>query len=304
MAIPTSRTKTAAVVALNHDVCTGCGLCVSVCKNFGLQLENGKAKLADSTLLGCIGCGHCMAICPTGAVEVRGRMLTPEDIFSVSTQNAATYEQLFAMLQQRRSIREFLDAPVKTHLIEKILDAAQTAPMGVPPSDVNVLVLNGREKGRSFVQDFCECVRSSRWMTSSLFLAVMRPFWGKKNDELFRNFIKPMLAAFTSSLNEGADIITYDAPLIMYFYGSPYADPADPVIAATYAILSAESLGLGACMIGSIHPLIQYGRKARQFRQKYGIKYTSKEGMCVVFGYPAVVYSKGIKRTFASITYV
>lgn len=304
MAIPTSRAKEAAIVALNHDACTGCGLCVSVCKNFSLKLENDKAKLTATSLFGCIGCGHCMAICPNEAVEVRGRMLAPEDIFSAPTQNATTYEQFFAMLQHRRSIREFLDAPVKTHLIDKILDAAKTAPMGFPPSDVNVLVLNSREKGKSFVQDFCECVRGVRWMTSSLFLAAMRPFWGKKNDELFRNFIKPMLAAFTNSLNEGVDIITYDAPLIMYFYGSPYADPADPVVAATYAMLSAESLGLGACMIGSIHPLIQYGRKARQFRQKYGIKYKSKEGMCVVFGHPAVVYNKGIKRTFASITYV
>lgn len=304
MAIPTSRAKEAAVVTLDHDACQGCGLCVSVCKNLSLQLENGKAKRTDISLFGCIGCGHCMAVCPNGAVEVRGRMLVPEDIFAVPEQNAATYEQLFAMLQHRRSIREFLDVPVKMQLIDKILDAAKTAPMGIPPSDVNVLVLNSREKGKIFAQDFGECVKSMRWTTSSLFLAVMRPFWGKENDELFRNLIKPMLAAFTNNLNEGVDIITYEAPLIMYFYGSPYTDPADPVVAATYAMLSAESLGLGACMIGSIHPLIQYGRKARQFRKKYGIKYTSKQGMCVVFGHPAVVYNKGIKRTFASVSYV
>ena len=97
-------------------------------------------------------------------------------------------------------------------------------------------------------------------------------------------------------------MVTYDAPLAMYFYGSPYTDPADPIIAATVAMYAAESLGLGTCMIGSVHPLIQNGKKARMFREKYKIKYTSREGLIVLFGYPAVKYEKGIKRTFASVT--
>jgi hypothetical protein len=63
-----------------------------------------------------------------------------------------------------------------------------------------------------------------------------------------------------------------------------------------------ESLGLGTCMLGAIHPLIQYGGKARKFREKYGIKYTSREGLFVIFGYPSVRYKKGIIRTFASVT--
>lgn len=292
------------MVKINHDACSGCGLCVAVCKNFGLRLDNGKARLADTSIFGCIGCGHCMAICPNKAVEVCGRTLTPEHIFPLPRQSSrASYEQLLELLQHRRSAREFLDTPVEPHLAEKILEAAITAPSGLPPSDVNVLVLDSLEKNRAFILDFCEYLKSIRWITSSLFLAMMRPFWGKNNDELFRNFIKPALAAFVGGMDKGVNIITYDAPLVMYFYGSPYSDPADPIIAATYAMLSAESLGLGACMIGSIHPLIQYGKKARLFRQKHDIKYASKEGLFVIFGHPAVAYNNGIKRTFASVSY-
>jgi hypothetical protein len=54
-------------------------------------------------------------------------------------------------------------------------------------------------------------------------------------------------------------------------------------------------------MLGGIHPLIQNGKKARQFREQYGIKSKSREGLFVIFGYPAVIYRKGIKRTFASV---
>jgi nitroreductase len=86
----------------------------------------------------------------------------------------------------------------------------------------------------------------------------------------------------------------------MYFYGSPYTDPADPIVAATAAMYAGESLGLGTCMLGAIHPMIQNGRKAKKFREEHGIRYPSREGLFVIFGYPAVHYRKGLKRTFAS----
>jgi len=66
-------------------------------------------------------------------------------------------------------------------------------------------------------------------------------------------------------------------------------------------MLAGESLGLGTCMLGGVHPFIQNGKKARKFREKYNIRHKSKEGLLVIFGHPAVKYSKGINRTFASI---
>ena len=306
MTIPTSRTREAAVVTINQEHCCGCGLCATVCNDFLFRVENGKAALVtDKSLFGCYGCGHCMAICPKDAIRVHGRTLTPEHIFSLpERETRASYGQLLGMLQSRRSIREFKDAPVEPHFIEKILDAAKTAPMGLPPSDINVLVLDSREKNRAFAQDFCDFLKKVRWIVSPWFLAMMRPFWGKTTDELFRGFVKPAIHCYIDAMDEGVNLVTYDAPLTMYFYGSPYVDPADPIIAATYAMLSAESLGLGACMIGAIHPMIQRGKQAKRFRERHGIQYPSQEGIFVIFGHPAVVYNKGIQRTFASVTYV
>ena len=130
----------------------------------------------------------------------------------------------------------------------------------------------------------------------------MRPFWGKNTDELFRSFVRPAFDIYTGEMDKGTNYLTYDAPLAIYFYGSPFVDPADPIVAATTAMHAAETLGLGTCMIGAIHPLIQYGSKAKKLRKKYGIKYKSQEGIFVIFGYPSVKYRKGVKRTFASVT--
>lgn len=302
MAIPTSRTKVEAEIRIDEARCTGCGLCVSVCADRGLTIEHGKAGASDHPDFGCVGCGHCMAICPAGAIAIRGRTLSPDDLFDLPDKGqTASYDQLLALLQRRRSIREFEATPVNADLVRKILDATRTAPMGIPPSDVNVLVFDSREKVHAFARDFCSYLEGMKWLVSDWFLALMRPFWGKANDEMFRGFVKPLFRIYTENMRQGVNGVTYDAPLAMYFYGSPYADPADPIVAATYAMIAAETLGLGTCMLGGIHPLIQNGRRAREFRRVQGIKNASREGLFVIFGYPKVEYRKGIRRTLASM---
>jgi len=206
------------------------------------------------------------------------------------------------LIENRHSVRSYKPDPVENEKLEKILEAARTAPMGLPPSDVNVLVLDSLEKTRAFAADFCKYLESMQWFVSKWFLSMMRPLWGKANAEMFADFIRPLFKVYIGKMREGINLVNYDAPVAMYFYGSPYADPADPIIAATYAMMAAESLGLGSCMLGAIHPLIQNGKKAQQFREAHGIKYRSREGIFVIFGHPAVHYRKGIKRTFASET--
>lgn len=303
MAIPTSRAKEAAEIRIDSEKCNGCGLCVTVCKDFSLDIENKKVQLSNTSVFGCIACGHCMAICPTGAIKIEGRTLSPNQLFDLPPkESATTYEQQLSLFQRRRSVREFQDRNIEPEVIEKILAAARTAPMGLPPSDVNVLILDSKEKSLAFVKDFCDYMKGMRWLVSGWFLALMRPFWGKANDEMFRGFVRPMFDIYPSYLNKGINVVTYDAPLTMYFYGSPFTDPADPIVAATYAMIAGESLGLGTCMLGAMHPLIQNGGKAKKFREAHGIKYASREGLFVIFGYPAVKYRKGIERTFASVT--
>lgn len=302
MAIPTSRTNEKGEIIIQSDKCNGCGLCVTVCKDFGLELVDKKVALSQNPLFGCVACGHCMAICPTGAIRITGRELSADDLFVLpKRETTANYDQLLNLLQLRRSIREFKDIPVGGDLIGKIIAAASTAPMGIPPSDVNVLILDSSDKVRRFSEDYCNYLESMQWFVSKWFLTLMRPFLSKSNNDLFIRFLRPMFRFFIESMKKGEDVVTYQAPLAIYFYGSPYCDPADPLIAATYAMIAGESLGLGTCMLGSIHPLIQNGKKARRFREKQGIKCQSREGVFVIFGYPEIKYLKGINRTFASV---
>lgn len=304
MSIPTSRTKELGEIRIDTEKCIGCGLCVSVCKNYSLDIKDNKVCQSDTSCFGCIACGHCMAICPQGAIEIFGRTMSPKDLFDLPKKATATdYNSLLNLCQRRRSVREFKDKIVDKDLIEKILILARTSPMGLPPTDVNVLVFDTKEKTNKFAKDFCAFLKGMKWLFSNFSLALMRPFISKANYELFKGFLQPLFSIFVDNMDNGINLVTYDAPVALYFYGSPYSDPADPIIVASYAMLAAESLGLGTCMLGSIHPLIENGRSAKKFRQKQGIKYKSREGLFVILGYSDVEYSKGITRTFASETY-
>lgn len=305
MPIPTSRTKENGRITIDAEKCNGCGLCVEVCKDFSIVMKDGKAVAGGEPVFGCISCGHCMAICPTGAIAIDGRNLSPSDLIDLPPKaEMASYESIMNLFYHRRSIREFKDKPVEQELIDKVLAAAVTAPMGIPPSDVNVMVLNNKERVFQFSKDFCEYLESLKWMVSRWGLFYVKLFYGKENHELFRDFIKPLIKVYTEGMKEGKNHVMYDAPMAFYFYGSPYTDPADPIVAATYAMTAAESLGLGTCMLGAVHPFIQQGKAAKKFREKWGIRYKSREGLCLIMGYPRVKYKHGIKRTFANIDHL
>jgi ferredoxin len=303
MPIPTSRTKENARITIDAEKCNGCGLCAEVCSDDTIAMKDGKAVVAEgSAVFGCIACGHCMAICPTGAIAVEGRLLSPDDMFELlPKKDAASYESVLNLFQRRRSIRDFKDKPVEQELIDKVLTAALTAPMGIPPSDVNVLVLSNKEKVFQFSKDYCEYLESLKWMVTPMGLMFIKLFYSRQNYEMFRDFIKPLIKVYTESMKKGEDIVMYGAPMAFYFYGSPYTDPADPIIAATYAMTAAESLGLGTCMLGAIHPFIQQGKAAEKFRKKWGIRFKSKEGLFLIMGHPKVKFHKGIRRTFANV---
>jgi ferredoxin len=302
MPVPTARYGEVADVKIDYEKCKICGLCVKVCKGAPLYIENYKVKIDQTRYFGCIGCGHCTAICPTGAITVEGRDISSASLMDIpAKENLATYEELTALMLSRRSIREFEEREIEQEKVDKILAAASMAPMGIPPSDVEVLVIKGTGKVREFSDDMLEHMKSQKWIFSKPSLLLMRPFIKREEYEVMDKFLCPVIEAFEEKRKEKIDYLLYGAPLAMYFHVSPYADPADPFIVATYAMLAAETLNLGSCMIGTIGPMLKNGGK--ELKEKYGINLRNQPGIAVIFGYPAVKYRRAIRRSLAKIHY-
>jgi nitroreductase/NAD-dependent dihydropyrimidine dehydrogenase PreA subunit len=285
------------VPAVNEATCTGCGQCVAICPDEVLAMDDGKPRPGNGIFLGCFACGHCMAVCPTRSISVTGRDLKPDDRIELPPPAArATADQLEALLVARRSVRRFTAEEVPRALLERIVRAVETAPMGIPPSDVGVVVFAGRRQVQAFAEEACASFARMARFLSPLMMAVMRPFVGKVQYEVFRDFIRPLLRMLPEMRSRGRDLFTYDAPAAMLFHG----DPGDSMIAATYAMLAAEALGLGSCMLGTTVALA----RDQRLRAKYGIPAESKVGVGLVLGYPAVEFRRGIRRRLAAAKWV
>ena len=301
MALITGRAREAAQVTIDQSRCSGCGLCVGVCPGFPLHRQNGQVAVDQSRGFGCIGCGHCMAICPRDCVKVSGRDLSPADLVDLPGQEKrADYAALQALCLARRSTRAFLAEPVDRYSVDRILATVATAPMGLPPSDVAVLVLAGPEKVREFAGDVVAVIRKWKWLFSPVVLSLLAPFISRETREVMNSFVYPAAGMFVEKWNQGEDWLLYGAPLAMYFHCSPYADPVDTQVAATYAMLAGESLGLGTCMIGSVAPFLGYSNR---LKDKYGIPRKNRQGVMVLFGQPRFHYPRGVRRRLADVCF-
>lgn len=302
MPLITSRFRESADVRINTEMCTRCGLCVRVCKGAPLHMQEGEIRIDQTRIFGCIGCGQCVAVCPQAAIHVEGRDLTESDVIPLPPEETrASCQQLQALLLSRRSVRNFQNRPVEQELIDKILAAASTAPMGLPPSDVGVVVFNGRDKVQALRQDLLAALRRMRGFFSPLMLALMRPLMGREASEAMAAFAPVVASVYLHPERyENQDLFLYDAPLAMFFYASACADPVDPIIPATYSMLAAHALGLGTCMLGVPAVLMKMNKG---LRRKYCGKVSSNPGILIIFGHPEVQYCRALTRRLASVKY-
>lgn len=298
MPIPTGRTREDAQITIDAEACTGCSICATICKVGALDMKDGKAVPAKNPYFGCFGCGQCAALCPARAIAIEGRTLTPEDLLPLpDLTQKATPEQLSVLMETRRSVRDFTSQPVSEDVLQRIIDAASTAPMGIPPTDVELLVLDSKDKVARFGDDIIAASRKAL-----PFLRASRPIAGLFSDSferaVMKDFVVPLLKMLVQAHNQGVDYLFYGAPMGILFHGRTL-DPADTTIAATYAMLAAEAEGLGSCMIGTVMPVLE--RAPKEIKERWGIDPRTRNGLMLIFGYPRFTYHNTIRRSFAKV---
>jgi nitroreductase/NAD-dependent dihydropyrimidine dehydrogenase PreA subunit len=285
---------------IDKVTCTVCGLCVTACPVGVLTRSEEGIRADNSTMFGCIACGQCMMACPTGSVAVTGRRLSPDDLVDLPPrEQRATVEQLEALLLARRSIRHFLPDELPRELLERVVADATMAPMGIPPWEVGVTVFHGRARVRELAQDTADGYAGLlRILGNPPGKALFRLVTKKTAWQQFESFILPLGRAIVEGRRQGEDLALYDAPAALLFHVSPYADGADAFIACTYAMVAAEALGLGSCMIGCVAPVI--GRR-KELLRKYGLPAGHAPKIVLILGYPAVAFEKAVRRPFQSV---
>ena len=93
------------IIKIDENACTGCGLCVTVCHEGAIGMENGKAKLLREDY--CDGLGDCLPACPANAISFEMREAPAYDEEAVHRAQA----QKKASLIHSEAPRLLLNAP-------------------------------------------------------------------------------------------------------------------------------------------------------------------------------------------------
>ena len=300
MGIITSFGDQAGHPVIDRATCTVCGECAGICPSGVLSRRDGEIRVDHSGGFDCIACGHCMMTCPTGSIAVTGRRLSPGDVTDLpSPERRATSAQLEALMLSRRSVRRFRDEEVPREAIDKVIAAAATAPMGIPPWEVGVTVFHGRDKVRGLARDTADAYERLLEFFDGPAGFFFKRMMRKPARQRFDSFILPLGRMVVEGRGRGTDDVLYDAPAALLFHASPYGDGADAYIACTYAMVAAEAAGLGSCMIGCLPPVLA---RRKDLMRKHGVPDGNIPKLVLILGYPAVRFRRAIRRPFLSVT--
>jgi len=283
---------------IDAETCRGDGICVEVCPENVLEILDGKAATVQGREENCILCGQCVAVCPTEALE----MPQLPNEFGELTALPFGYDDFLYFLRLRRSVRVFKDRPVERDLIAKILEAAATAPMGMPPHSTEVVVLDRRQEHdfllRELVKDYESMVRA---FSNPVGRATLRLASGAESYRMLKDCVVD-LARYANEAHhrDGTDRYRYRAPVLMLFHGSRWAMSYEEnaYLVSHHAMLAALSLGLGTAIIGLIPPIVD---RSKVLRQRYGIAKDNRVPTSLIGGYPKYRYKRSIHRDLASI---
>jgi len=300
MAVSHSIYHEAGNVTVDHSTCTRCAECTSICPTEVLRLEDGCVKVHAESMFGCIACGHCMMVCPTESVRVAGRGISFSDIVPLAPpEERADCKALSAIMKARRSVRRFKEEEPAPELLQSIVDMAASGPMGIPPWDIGCVIIRGQKRVQTLADEIVTGYSGFLKTFRPWLLSIVRPFMKRPTDEQIRNFIVPLAKAYVDGRLLGRDLLFYNAPVVLLFHHSPYVDASEAMICCTYAMLAAESLGLGTTIIGAAAPIIMRNRK---LCKRLGIPEGNKPAIALIIGYPAVHFRRGVTRHFASVS--
>jgi len=283
------------------ETCLGDGICADICPENCLEIIDEKAATVEERADHCILCGQCVAVCPTDSLQ---RPELPAQDFRDLAKLPFGYGEFLDFLTLRRSVRVFKDKPVERELIERILEAASTAPMGIPPHSTEVVVIDERKELdfllEELVKDYSSMVKA---FANPIGRAIVRLSAGAEDFAVLKDYIVDLARYANEAYHrDGTDRYMYKAPVVMLFHGNRWAMSYEENahLICNYAMLAAVSLGLGNTIIGLIPPIVD---RSKVLRERYGIPKDNKVCTSLILGYPKYRYKKSIHRDLAGVQY-
>lgn len=268
---------------VDTSTCINCGLCASDCPAKIIVMGDNGPAIATADEGRCYRCQHCLAICPKGAVSILG--VLPSACAPLEG-NLPSADQVEILIRGRRTVRRYQDENLDPALIARLLNVAWQGASARNERKVLLTVIDDRKVMEAF--------------RAETLGALGRMIRDNKLPPGRERFID-IVAAWE---NKKIDIIFRGAPhLVVASAPKTCATPeADCLIALTTFELFASSLGVGTVWSGMLQWVMLEIWPA--LRGKLGIPEDHVIGFSMVFGKPAVKYTRTVRHEPAWIARV
>ncbi|MHA1115915.1 MAG: nitroreductase family protein [Candidatus Heimdallarchaeaceae archaeon] len=286
------------------DNCILCGRCVDICPRYIFQIDKTKSKkvIINENVQYCHDCGHCVAICPQDAI-VNTRMGDNLDVDFPLVPSNIDYEKALSFIRLRRSIRKFKSELISEEKVKQLLEFSRFAPTGHNTNAVEYTIIIGRDKidvlwGET-IQLMKEVIRK-----------INNPFWvgiaflaGKKNfvKEAKKNEYR--LNSHIINFENKKDTIFHGAPMLILLHtGKKAASPIeDCAIASENIMLGANTLGLGATIIGYF---VRAWKHSKKIKKLVNLPKGHVLHSCLSVGVPTYNFRRLVPRPEPNISFI
>ncbi|PLX09678.1 MAG: hypothetical protein C0596_01265 [Marinilabiliales bacterium] len=282
---------------IEKSTCSQCGICEAVCPALVIEkLDDGSIDFNSNNLDLCLGCGQCMAVCKTKSVFAKG-MNYADDFFEITRA-----DDFLSLLESRRSVRQFKHKPLCQEDLNKIINAISNVPHGDAHHNVEITILNSREKimeGIPLMSEFFD--KLGKWLHNPFMRRIIKKRKGEATLNTLKNHLLPRIEkGVYQNFSDDYDGITRGAYTLMIFH-APYDSEEhveDAFIMVSYASIAAHALGIGATIVGLVPAALN---KSPELRKIYEIPDKHNSVISLILGYPKYKYHRGIKRELKSV---
>lgn len=290
---------------IDLNTCKQCGSCVDICPNRIIQKDDSNnVYFRPDRLWMCFRCGHCMAVCPTKSIKIPD-LSYEQDFYLQPKLDGNENEQFIHLVSSRRAVRSFQDRAVPHELLEKIVQAIQSAPPSFPPIKTELVVVEDTALIRKALPLMITLYEGLiKAIRNPIARQFVRKSIGRQKFITLQKHVIPLLISRMPDLKSGKeDTIIRRAPALILFHADRHCENyvEDIHIALTYGILAAHSLGLGATVIDLIPPAIE---KNPELRVLFNIPDGNEVVASMILGYPKHRFLRGIRRELKSVTWL